>query len=339
MSEYGNDLPKLRTGCRADNIYNRNRGKNIKDLSRSIVPKYKTKTGAQSSTPVEEGIQTVRIPATRPKTPHQSKYSPEISRKKANFDIYLNKKTSHLKSGFFRATSQLNKPDYTTATKNHINYTHLSPQPSQQRNFILLESKNARERPDIHLTTASPPTSDASNQSSLDISDNRFSGSNIYNNSSDTNQPNLSRTTSDTSEVSDSSDITVVSQLTDVTSSDSDINLPGNVLITATNSTKFLPKSNIKHTGVFSRMPSQDSGYGPSKSIEKCDSLDVSEVEAEYYQKYPEEVQGHDSPPTFPLYINKLGGLLSQKRNFEAFLKSEFKYVFITSGKDLLLLQ
>ena len=58
------------------------------------------------------------------------------------------------------------------------------------------------------------------------------------------------------------------------------------------------------------------------------DSMEMSEIEAEYYKTIPRRL----SPTNIPLYVNKLSELFATKRNFEAFLRSEFKYVAVASG-------
>ena len=58
----------------------------------------------------------------------------------------------------------------------------------------------------------------------------------------------------------------------------------------------------------------------------------MSELEAEYFKKVSPATHRKDSPPTFPLYVNKLSELFLKKKNFESFLKAEFKYVELSSG-------
>ena len=82
------------------------------------------------------------------------------------------------------------------------------------------------------------------------------------------------------------------------------------------------------------KMSSNDSGYAaePTKSMDKSDSVDISEIEAEYFRNVHVEAGAVTS---FPLYVNKLAELFSNKRNFAAFLKTEFRNVSITSGKEI----
>ena len=88
-------------------------------------------------------------------------------------------------------------------------------------------------------------------------------------------------------------------------------------------------------TGVKPPLCRMSSQEGPLKNADKTDSMDISEVEAEYFKQVKlvkEEQKRKDSPPTFPLYVNKLSELFEKKKHLENFLKSEFKYVAVSSG-------
>ena len=94
-------------------------------------------------------------------------------------------------------------------------------------------------------------------------------------------------------------------------------------------------ESNSKRLSVR-KMSSHDSGYAaePTKSMDKSDSVDISEIEAEYFRNLKMDA---GSVTSFPLYVNKLAELFANnKRNFSSFLKTEFKNVTITSGKNAL---
>eukprot|EP00116_Pleurobrachia_bachei_P007253 sb/3467515/ len=79
------------------------------------------------------------------------------------------------------------------------------------------------------------------------------------------------------------------------------------------------------------------SGWGRSKhSIDKSESsLDVSELEAEYYEQVSPAQFRTEGVNSQLLYVNKLSEGFLKRENFAAFLKREFKYVNILSGTKL----
>ena len=286
---------------RVDCIYNRTRGRNIKDFSRAVVPlKFRSKSEQiQISSPRKTAQFYNSAFSTSVSNSRVSNSGPLIDSKKACFEAYLRKSSNRttpstpskpqLRS---QRTDPGSSPPLVVVTQGTSSSptTQTPPPPQYQRS-----SSVPSAAPDKLL---SPPDPHKHLRGTLNYQANKGPKVSVLLATPSSNSPGIRLTTASP-------------PLARQTSGNTDSK----------------PRS-----GLLRRMDSHDSGYGnsPGKSVDKSDSVDISEIEAEYYKTIPPNRKM--SSVNFPLYVNKLSELFTTKKNFEAFLKSEFKYVAVASG-------
>lgn len=334
--------------ARVDCIYNRTRGRNLKDLQRSPLrgrPDHLAfPTRDQIAVPTRDHITSpVRDESTNyrgfrqdqlplrpiPFYPSRSSGAALIDSKKASFEAYLQRRnpgnttrnqlpsrpqlqyqltdpgsappvlpdtssSSSSSAPYIRSSSVPSAPELLAPPDPHRHLRGaLNYQPNKGPKVSVLLANPSSSSPGIRLTTASPPA--------------------------------------------------VRHRLRSMDSHDSGYgNSPGKVLLQTTFLLWLLSKSTFLNTPknrslvlapsfflVFLKVWHKKQLY--PQSIDKMDSMEMSEIEAEYYKTIPRRL----SPTNIPLYVNKLSELFSTKRNFEAFLRSEFKYVAVASGNSI----
>ncbi|XP_063679895.1 uncharacterized protein LOC134815307 isoform X2 [Bolinopsis microptera] len=295
---------------RVDCIYNRTRGRNIKDYSRPVVSLNFTRPDqGQISSPlraVPAFVPVIRTQTTITNTLTLSS-TPLIDSKKANFEAYLRSGSG---SSRFRTSPPTVVLQQASSIRPGLQYQLTDPG-SPPPKPLSTSSSSGRIHPTSpqYQRSSSVPAAGPENHLSPPDPHKHIRGALNY---LDKKGPKVSVLLANPSSKS-----------------------PGIRLTTASppparhraNST-----DNLARSGDIRKMDSHDSGYGnsPGKlSIDKSDSVDISEIEAEYYKTIPPNREM--SPANVPLYVNKLSELFTTKRHFEAFLKSEFKYVAVAS--------
>ena len=290
---------------RVDCIYNRTRGRNLKDYSRSVVPLNFTRPDqGQISTSLRAVPALVPVSRTQTTTRNTLSSTPLIDSKKASFEAYLRNGSSR-----FRTSPPTVVLQPASSVRPGLQYQLTDPG-SPPPLIGSTPSGRIHSAPPQYQRSSSVPAAGPENHLSPPDPHKHIRGSLNY---QDKKGPKVSVLLANPSSKS-----------------------PGIRLTTASppparhraNST-----DNLARSGDIRKMDSHDSGYGnsPGKSIDKSDSVDISEIEAEYYKTIPPNRKM--SPANVPLYVNKLSELFTTKRHFEAFLKSEFKYVAVASGK------
>ena len=295
---------------RVDCIYNRTRGRNIKDLSRSVVPlKLRSRPDqGQINSPIKAvPVLTVSTPAPGRRTVSSA---PLIDSKRANFEAYLRNSTSH-----FRTPPSTPTHQQVPSTRPHLRYQLTDPG-SQPPKPLLAPQEST---PNPRTTPSTTPQYQRSSSVPSATQDKLLAPPDPH--------KHLRETLSYQANKGPKVSVLLATPST---------NSPGIRLTTASPPLARHRAGNTDssaRSGHLRRMDSHDSGYGnsPGKSIDKSDSVDISEIEAEYYKTIPPNKKM--SSVNVPLYVNKLSELFTTKRNFEAFLKSEFKYVALSSGK------
>ena len=288
---------------RVDCIYNRTRGRNIKDFSRAVVPlKYRSKSEQIQISSPRKSAQFHNLAVSTSASNNNRRVSspgPLIDSKKACFEAYLrnsSNRTTPSTPSKPKLRSQRTDPGSSsplvvvTQGASSSPAAQTPPPPQYQRS-----SSVPSAAPEKLL---SPPDPHKHLRGTLNYQANKGPKVSVLLATPSSNSPGIRLTTASP-------------PLARQTSGNTD---------------------NTSRSGLFRRMDSHDSGYGnsPGKSIDKSDSVDISEIEAEYYKTIPPNRKM--SSANFPLYVNKLSELFTTKKNFEAFLKSEFKYVAVASG-------